>query len=409
MKTHRFSAVLAGIILGSWLVAAAQEAAAPSPRQVEIRARVSSADRFLDDLTLADFSILEDGRPQALRSLALVRGGSVLRSEGIEKPAARLERSYALLFQAVDWDPRLSEAVAYLFGSVLNPGDSMTLVTPMKPYHLQKDALARKSKAELSKGMEDVLRKDILRGGGEYRDLLSDLRRLIKAIAGSTSTSQEDIDSDPTMEAASGFGLEMQIDRYRQALMKLEGIRLVDGAKLLSFAGSLKAVPGQKTVILFYQREYRPEISPATMNQLMVLYQDNPEIQGSLMDLFTFYKREETFDADRVKKAFADAGIDFHFIFMEKKSQRIFGATMREQSEDTFPGFVEIARATGGTTASTSNPAAAFKRAADASGEYYVISYVPERSALEGGFRTIDVRVKRPSSLVTSPLGYYAR
>jgi hypothetical protein len=141
----------------------------------------------------------------------------------------------------------------------------------------------------------------------------------------------------------------------------------------------------------------------------MSLYQDNPDILGNLMDLFQFYKREKTFDADRVKKAFADAGIDFHFIFMEKKNQRVFGATMREQSEDTFPGFVEIALATGGTTDSSSNPAAAFKRAADASEEYYMLSYVPANAVPDEGFRTVTVKVTRPAVKVSNPLGYYAR
>jgi hypothetical protein len=157
------------------------------------------------------------------------------------------------------------------------------------------------------------------------------------------------------------------------------------------------------------QREYRPEISPAAMTSLMSLYQDNPDILGNLMDLFQFYKREKTFDADRVKKAFADAGIDFHFIFMEKKNQRVFGATMREQSEDTFPGFVEIARATGGTVGVSQNPTSAFKHAADVSADYYLLSFIPEGSSAGGGFRTIDVTVKRADCQVTSPLGYFPK
>lgn len=201
----------------------------------------------------------------------------------------------------------------------------------------------------------------------------------------------------------------MQIDRYRQALMKIEGMRLVDEGKLLSFVGALRAAPGQKTVILFYQREYRPEISSATMTRLMSLYQDNPEILGSLMDLFQFFKREKTFDANRVKRAFADAGISFHFIFMEKKSQWVFGGTMREQSEDIYPGFTEIARATGGISESSQNPAVSFNRAAVISEDYYLLSYTPGAYSPDGGFRTIAVRVKGENYAVSNRLGYYAR
>ncbi|HMA52943.1 MAG TPA: hypothetical protein VKT17_00675, partial [Acidobacteriota bacterium] len=343
-KPRLMGAVMAAIALGSPLLASEAQAPVLQPSQaVEVRVRVTSGGRFLDDLTLGDFGLRENGKAQTLGSLALVRNGLVARQEGIEGLRVPPARSYTLLFQLVDWDPNLMEAVDHLFGAVLKPRDSLSLVTPFRPYHLQNDALALRTKAELSESMKDVLRKDVLRCGGEYRDLIAELRRLSRAIGGSSGASPDDIDSDPTTDAEGGFGLEMQIDRYRQALMKMEGIRLVDEAKLLAFAGSLRPVAGQKTVVLFYQREFRPEISQATMTRLMGLYQDNPQILSNLMDLFQLYKREKTFDVDKVKKAFADADIDFHFIFMEKKSQRVFGATMREQSEDTYPGFVEIA------------------------------------------------------------------
>ncbi len=406
----RSMTILAVVIFGvSALAAPPQEAAAPAPAFIEVRAHVTAEGRFVEDLTLADFQILEDGRSQPLISLELVRGGRVVRSEGGPgRPSPEIGRTYTLLFQAVDWDPKLAEAISHLFGTVLKPGDALSLVTPVKPYNLQKDALAERTKSELSKSMEDVLRKDILRGGGEYRELIRDLRRLIRAISGQTSSGGEDLDTDVTMESG-GLGLEMQIDRYRQALMKLEGIRLVDEAKLLTFADSLKGVPGQKTVVLFYQREYRPEISGATLNRMMSLYQENFDIIGNLMDLFQFYNREKAFDADRVRKAFADSGVDFHFIFMEQKSQRIYGATMKEQSEDTYAGFVSTALATGGTSASSVNPAEAFKSAARVSSDYYLLTYMRGESDLPPGFRTFDVRVKRDGAKITAPLGYFSK
>ena len=405
-----FPWILAGAALAVLApVAGPQETKVSPPPAIEVRVHVSAAGVFQDDLKLEEFTLLEDGWPQSIRSLALVRGGNVTRLEGDEAAAPVLERHYVLLFQAVDWDPKLVQVIDYLFGSILKSGDAMTLITPFKPYQLQKDALAVKSKAALSDGMEEVLRKDILRGSGEYRELIGDLRRLTRAISGNTTTSDEDLDSDPTMDSMGGFGLEMHIDRYRQALMKLDGLRLVDEGRLLSFAGSLKQVRGQKTVVLFYQREYRPEISQATLSRLMALNQDNFEILGHLMDLFQFYKREKTFDANRVKLAFADANIDFHFIFMEKKTQRVFGATMREQSEDTYPGFVEIAKASGGTAESSQNPATTFKRAADASNDYYVLTYVPDAVSPPGVFRSIEVRVGRPGCQVANRLGYYAK
>lgn len=403
-------AVLAAVFIGAPAIAVAtQDVPPPPPQTVEVHVHVSAGGRFVDDLGLKDFGVLEDGRAQTVSSLALVQDGKLVRREGEEAVPARLERSYTLLFQVVDWDPALVGAIDYLFGSVLKAGDSMTMITPLKPYHLQKDALAVKSTTELSKGMKDVLRKEILQGGSEYRGLINDLKRLTRAISGSNANFDEDMESDTSMETQMGFTMEMQLERYRQALMRMESIRLVDEAKLLSFAGSLRNIPGQKTVILFYQREYRPEISSLALDKLMSLYQDNPSILLSLMELFQFYKREKTFNADSVKKAFSDAGINFHFIFMERKAQRVFGATMREQSEDTYPGFVEIARATGGTAESSRNAATVFEHAAETSGNYYILKYTPEGYVSDGGFRQLEVKVARSGCHVASSIGYYAR
>jgi hypothetical protein len=393
-----------------WL-APAQEAAAPGPKPVEVRVHVEAGGRFLDDLKIQDFGLLSDGWAQTVRSLDLVRGGEIVRHQGAGTPALRRARTYTLLFQAVDWDPKLEDAIRELFGEVLKPGDALTLVTPVKPYQLQPAALAGRSKEDLSKSMAELLRKDIVRGGGEYRQMIGDLRRLTRAIGaggGMSTTFDEDFEADSSVESGS-FSLDLQIDRYRSALMKLDAMRLVDEAKLMAFAASLKGLPGQKTVVLFYQREYRPEISPTAMNALMSLYQDNPDILANIMDLFQFYKREKTFDGDKVARAFADAGIDFHFIFMEKKSQRVFGANMREQSEDTRPGFVRIAQGTGGTFENESTPSAAFKRAAAASGDYYILSFIPDAASPAGAFRPVEVRVDRPGVQILSPLGYYAR
>jgi hypothetical protein len=392
-------------------LAPARDAAATAPPPVEVRVHVAAGGRFLDDLGIRDFGLFADGGPQTIRSLSLVRGGQIVRHEGAGTPAVRRDRSYTLLFQAVDWDPKLEDTIRALFDDVLKPGDSMTLVTPAKPYQLQPAALAARSKEDLTKSMVDILRKDIVLGGGEYRNVIGDLRRLTRAIGaggGMSTTFDEDFESDSSMESGS-FGLEQQIDRYRSALMKLDAMRLVDEAKLMAFAASLKDRPGQKTVVLFYQREYRPEISPAAMNSLMSLYQDNPDILANLMDLFQFYKREKTFDGDKVARAFADAGIDFHFIFMEKKSQSVFGANMREQSEDTLPGFIRVAQGTGGTYENESTPSAAFRRAAEVSGDYYILSFVPDAVSPAGVFRPVEVRVDRPGVQVLCPLGYYAR
>jgi hypothetical protein len=401
--------VLAGICFFGR--AAGQEPPPAERKPVDVDVRVFDDNRFVDTLSLGDFELFENGVRQQPASLFLVKGQTVVRKEETGSVLPAVERSFYLLFQTVDWDPMLGNTVDYLFSSVLRPGDRMTMVTPVKPYNLQKDALATKPMATLSKSMQDLLRKDIQRGGGEYRDIIKTLRRITNAIEGTRLSVEEDLATDTS---ASDFGLELQLDQYRNALMKMESLRLVDERKLLEFAAAVRVHPGVKYLYFFYEREYRPEISPMAMQTLLSLYQDNPTIQANLMDLFQYYRRETTFNADRVKKAFADAGIVLNFIFMDKKSQRLFGGTMHEQSEDIFPGFRAIALATGGVSEISQNPAAAFKAAAVAAEDYYLLTYTPAEPASAGEFRTIEVKIARkdPSGrdyTVTNRLGYYAR
>lgn len=90
--------------------------------------------------------------------------------------------------------------------------------------------------------------------------------------------------------------------------------------------------------------------------------------------IFSIREGEGQEEKPAVRGRFADAGISFHFIFMEKKPQRVFGGTMREQSEN-----------------------------------HDLLSYTPGAYSPDGGFRTIAVRVKGGNYAVSNRLGCYAR
>lgn len=402
MTANRFSpAFLLAMLLAAFGMSVAQ-----STEVVEIPVWVYDKGRFVDGLTLDDFEIYEDGVLQPRGSLYFVKEQAVLREEGRGPASPNLQRNFYLLYQTTDWDARLGEAVDHLFQSLLLPGDTMTLVTPMKPYNLAPDALAKKSKAALSREMQQILRKDIQRGGGDYRNAVRDLRRVVGAIGGDKMNLESDMESDAV---GSSFGLEMQLNRYKQGLGKLENMRLLEQRKLIEFAENLRNRPGRNFVFFIYQREFRPEISPAALAALMDMYQDTPNIRGDLQDLFQYYLHDTPLDAGLISKAFADASITFSFIFMNKESQYMFGANMREQSADIFPLFSGIARATGGRAYSSQNAAESFRSAAEASKGYYLLTYVPSRPAGERNFRSIEVKVKGRDYQLFCRAGYYER
>jgi len=378
----------------------------PAPAHpVEVPVRVTSAGQSVDNLALEDFEITEDGKPQTIDALYLVKGINLARTLGGTSFPVNLSRHYYLLFQTNEYDPKLAEAVDYLFQNCLLPEDSMTLMTPMKPYNLAPDALKSKPKEKLSKEMQSLLKKDIQQGGGEYRDIIKDLKKLVKVIsAGGRTAGESEMETDST---TSQLGLEMTLDSYKTTLVKLENLRLVDGQKFLNFSRALKKLPGQKVVFLFYQREFRPEISSAVLNTMMSMYQDDPNVEGDLMELFQFYSRKPNFDVSRIRQALADASICFNLIFMNKESQYYFGMTMREQSEDLFRAFSDMAQATGGMVDNSPNPAAAFKKSADTLQTYYLLYYTPQESGRDGGFRNIKVTVKNKDYAVAHRLGYF--
>ena len=73
-------AALGVLVAGAILAASAQETALPPPPTVDVRARVSADGRFVGDLTIDDFAVLEDGRPREISSLTLVRDGRIVRA-----------------------------------------------------------------------------------------------------------------------------------------------------------------------------------------------------------------------------------------------------------------------------------------------------------------------------------------
>jgi hypothetical protein len=366
------------------------------------------------DLTMADFDLSEGGTPQNIQALYYIEKNQIVRRE--ERKNFTLQpnatRHFYLVFQMLKYDSRLEDVMDDIFKNVIRPGDTLTLLTPLKVYALNQQALGGKPPAQISKEMRSFVRKDIEMGGSEYNSIIKDLRRLIKAIqtaagiAGDQSQLEPEVDSDPTV---GNLGLENTLDRYRTSLEKLEELRFVDSQKFIGFAEGLRKVNGQKIVFFFYQREFRPEINSSVLNSMMSIYQDDQNIQADLMELFQVYNRQTPIDAERISQAFADADICLHFLFMEMAAQYIFGTSMKEQSEDVFKAFKQISQATGGIFSTAIDPLAGFKSAAQASANYYLLCYTPAMYVPDGQFKTVQVGVKNRDLKLGSRLGYFSR
>ncbi|MBM3310639.1 MAG: hypothetical protein FJY80_03935 [Candidatus Aminicenantes bacterium] len=381
---------------------------------VEIPVRVFQGDRFVDNLTISDFELLENGKPQALEAVYLVKRRAIERRDEVKRFAPQTNRSFFLIFEISEYTPRIGDALDYFLRDVIMPGDSLTVGTPMKSYRLKPKAFEARSREEISAQLKTILRRDTIQGGMEYRDIILDLEGLAQAITVGLSTGTDNMAGrilsleNAGIEFQGGQTFDEQLNTYAQMLSRLDMLRSVDQGQLLAFADVLKTEAGQKYVYMFYEREFVPKIQPRLLYQYIDLHQDRPDINQTIQGIFEFYKRDVPFDVAKVKRSFADASTAIHFLLMTPSPKQSSVVVYAEQSEDIFSAFSEMALATGGFIQNSANPLALMKDAVEASETYYLLYYTPRPYTKDGAFHEVKVRVKSGDYRVVHRAGYIA-
>jgi len=348
---------------------------------VEVPVRVFKGDVFIDDLVIDDFELFEDGVRQKIDAVYLIKKTTIEREESeLEREIAMQRfapkptlRQFVLVFEVIDYSPYLDDVIDHFFNHVYAQEDKLAIVTPLNTYHLNSDLFAKKPLQEVSDELKGKLKEDIRKGNAEYKSIM---RSIVQ-------------------------GEATYIDYYR-----LKNMRRLEQQKLLDFAETLKKIEGQKNVFLLYQRDAIPG-SNAPIGNLTI-----SDYLYSTDEL----ERDITFDVDRVKQAFSDSMISAHFIYItntEQYQQSVLnmgssGAVTKDWSMDTFGALHEVAKATGGLTDSSANPAASFQKASDATENYYLLYYTPADYRADGKFREIKVKIKDKSYKVTHRAGYFA-
>jgi hypothetical protein len=381
---------------------------------VEVPVRVFEDGNFVDNLTIDDFQVLENGVPQKIDAVYLVKKRAIERSEENKRFIPQTARNFFLFFEISEYSQKLGEAIDYFIHNVLLPGDSLFVSSPLKTYKLKEIVLKSRSKEEITKELKELLRKETIAGSSEYNAIIRDLTQITRALTAEMMgpgayKSDEATTSLYDMKTEKEEGkIEELIMLYAGNLSKLETLRDVDQLQLLDFAKFLKYKEGQKYVFLFYQREFLPRIDPKILGNYLAEFQDRPTIQMGFSDLSGLLKRDISFNVDLIKQAYADSSVSIHFMFISTPAKDIYGIRMEEQSEDIYQAFKEMARATGGFVDSSSNPAYLFQNALQASENYYLLYYSPKNYTSDEKFKEIQVRVKDKDYKIIHRLGYYA-
>jgi VWFA-related protein len=351
---------------------------------IEVPVRVFKGGGFIDNLTIDDFVLYEDGVKQKIEAVYLIRKTTIEREEsGLEKEEAMKRfapkptlRQFVLVFEVTEYSPRLGEVVDYFFNQVFAAEDKLAIVTPVNTYNLNNDLFAKKSLQEVADELKEKLKKDVWRGNAEYKSIMRNI------IRGEATTYD---------------------------YLRLKNLRRLEQQKLLEFAETLKKIEGQKNIFLLYQRDAIPVPKTTSMRSETFYTMFS---SSSIDDL----GRDISFNIDKVKQAFSDSLISAHFLYITNTEQyqqsveRLEPSDMiaKDWSMNAFGAFHEVAKATGGLTDSSANPAVSFQKASDASENYYLLYYTPKDFIADGKFRNIKVKIKGKNYKVTHRAGYFA-
>ena len=390
---------------------------------IEVPTRVYDGNKFVDNLTIEDFELYEDRVLQDIDAVYLIKERTIKRKESVDKEeiikeedtekkfAPKEPRHFFLVFELLDYTPQIKEIADYFFQNVIQPEDTLQVITPVKTYRLKAESFKIKTKEDMGKALWSIVKKDVGIGNSEYRNLMEEMKKIVRAMGiflAAPGANILDAFGNSMYTSDSYDDLKLLLPAYETNLIRLEQIRGVDQKGLMDFGASLEGIEGQKIVFLLYQREYIPQIDLKALPQISDLMQDDPAAYMALQNITGLYARGSCLDVDRVKKAYADASISAHFMFLTKIAETLPGITMQESSSDIFGAFKSLADATGGTVDSSSSPEHLFEKAVEASENYYLLYYTPKNYVADGKFKKIEVRVKGKNYRVTHRAGYIA-
>lgn len=346
---------------------------------VEVPVRVFKNGRFADNLSIEDFLVYEDGVLQKIKAVYLIKKTNICRKELKQETFEPMiaSRHFVLFFEVVEYMPEIGDSLDYFFSSILNPRDTLLVVTPHKTYSMNASALERIPRQQIANQLKKKIRKDSWRGSAEYRELLNEYQDVMF----------------PLMPAEESHRHAMLMDITR----KFKQLKQFDEAKAEAFAEYLKDKKGQKHVFLFYQKEMFPIYPEETKERFVVTNQ-------------------EQVNTERLKRIFADKSISCHFLYITKKTADTSNSSkpyfQRSDWYDmrvgTFEGMMALAEATGGFTESSYDGREAFKKALMASENYYILFYSPENYQPDGNFRKIEVKIKENGFRIHHRAGYFA-
>ncbi len=383
--------------------------------------------RFVDDLQAADFRILEDGKPQRVEFVTLVRQGTVAApgAAGALDPGRTTEGS--LPSGRPDGLDEAPARVAVVVDLVSTPADAIPRV---------RDAILAMVDEELPERAETMLATlwhgvNVVQPFTADRAAFTAAVRALPAPAGAALGSTEVIRRSEQICDAGGLVpgfLQQLITMGREVIADNEKQLAASSDALAALARSMASMPGRKHVV-FYSSGYvlnpvghvielvsaafeacggDPDYARRQAGQdLAAAGSFDPTVLETMLDranrsqvsIYTVDPRGLVVTSAQAYQSVSARGT------RGGRSQRLLAleATLPQEYLRT------VAADTGGRSFLNSNDLTqGLRRAWRDASEYYLIGYVPSSGRKPGRFHRIDVKVGRADLDVRHRRGYYA-
>jgi VWFA-related protein len=182
-------------------------------------------------------------------------------------------------------------------------------------------------------------------------------------------------------------------------------------SSLLAILQSMAFMPGRKSVVLF--SEGLPA-SPALQSRLQSLVEaaNRSNISVYAVDANGLRVKSEGEEIQREVKAAADERLRQSSSGLDYSNGPLTKVVERTEDVLRFNGEAGLERLAGDTggflVRGTNNISSAFQRIAEDQRFHYLLTYAPTNDVMDGTFRTIDVKVRRPGVDVFARKGYRA-
>ncbi|HYJ46652.1 MAG TPA: VWA domain-containing protein [Pyrinomonadaceae bacterium] len=397
--------------------------AAEVPFDVVVRDRKG---RPVTDLRASDFEVYEDGVAQQVNSFRLVtreqRGGSDATAGATPESPDSLKNQRPVtgkpLPGVTEAGPRLS-AVAIVFDRLTPDGRARASRAALS-YLGEKDDLVGVFLTDLSlitlqsyTNDTQLVRKAIENAGTSSLSLYISTNAQARDVRKLLGEAIEEVKRNPQNSGAQMAKklLEMQLwdlEINEESQRNQQGLATIHG--LLQVASSLQALPGRKAIILFSEGLVIPPLVAGPFRELINAANRN---NVSIYTIDAAGLRVESKLEETRKEIVSRSNLR---MIQEANKEDSRGPMTKglERNEDLLnlnpdSGLGQLADQTGGFYITDTNGIETRLQKIDEDlHTYYMMSYSPKNQSYDGGYRKIEVRVKRPGLSVQSRKGYFA-